>query len=104
MQKLEERIHAHPPIFRTLVATVLFKKIKEEKTTASSDTETNEKEILAGFRGIPSRALPRSRKLQFQGILNSLSRIEKVVTFVIDRTKISPVAVNIQQQAAACTG
>ena len=31
----------------------VFKKIKEEKTTASSETETNEKEILAGFRGIP---------------------------------------------------
>jgi len=40
----------------------------------------------------------------FKELLNCLSRIEKVVTFVIDRTKISSSAVNIPQQAAACTG
>ncbi|MCX9082777.1 MAG: ArdC-like ssDNA-binding domain-containing protein [Candidatus Methanoperedens sp.] len=191
----------------------VFKKIKEEKTTASSETETNEKEILAGFRGIPvfrsedtegapliqenfkvdipcefnsiiqelglkvvpvrfcgsygsynllnknirlaspdievflhelSHAVddrlnglkPGQKKDQevtaefsaavigylmgykiplgnvkeyiesysFRELLNSLSRIEKVVTFVIDRTKISPSTVNIPQQAAVCTG
>ncbi|MCX9082947.1 MAG: ArdC family protein [Candidatus Methanoperedens sp.] len=191
----------------------VFKKIKEEKTTASSETETNEKEILAGFRGIPvfrsedtegaplitenykvnipcefnsiiqelglkvvpvrfcgaygsynmlnkniklaspdievflhelSHAVddrlnglkPGQKKDQevtaefsaavigylmgykiplgnvkeyvenysFKELLNSLSRIEKVVTFVIDRTRMNPAAVNIPRQAATCTG
>ncbi|MCX9085485.1 MAG: hypothetical protein OIN87_11900 [Candidatus Methanoperedens sp.] len=191
----------------------VFRKIKEEKTTASSETGTNEKEILAGFRGIPvfrcedtdgapliyenfkvdipcefngiiqelglkvvpvrfcgaygsynpvnkniglaspdievflhelchavddrqNGLKPGQRKDQeviaefgaavighlmgykiplgnvreyienysFRELLNSLSRIEKVVNFVIERTKTSPTAVNIPQQAAACTG
>lgn len=191
----------------------VFKKITEEKTTASSETETNEKEILAGFRGIPvfrsedtegaplinenfkvdipcefnsiiqelglkvvpvrfcgvygsynllnknirlaspdievflhelSHAVddrlnglkPGQKKDQevtaefsaavigylkgykiplgnvkeyienysFKELLNSLSRIEKVVTFVIDRTRMNPAAVNTPRQAAACTG
>ena len=33
----------------------------------------------------------------FKELLNSLSRIEKVVTFVIDRTRMNPAAVNIPQ-------
>ena len=40
----------------------------------------------------------------FKELLNSLSRIEKMVTFVIDRTRMNPDAVNIPQEAAACTG
>jgi hypothetical protein len=36
----------------------------------------------------------------FRELLNSLSRIEKVVTFVIDRTRMNPAAVNIPQEAA----
>ncbi|NJD52984.1 MAG: hypothetical protein FIB07_08975 [Candidatus Methanoperedens sp.] len=192
----------------------VFKKIKEEKPAASSETETNEKEILAGFRAIPvfrsedtegaplitedykvnipcelngiiqelnlkvvpvrfcgtsygsynllnkniklaspdievflhelSHAVddklnglkPGQKKDQevtaefsaavigylmgykiplgnvkeyiesysFKELLNSLSRIEKVVTFVIDRTRMNPAAANIPQEAAACTG
>ncbi len=39
----------------------------------------------------------------FKELLNSLSRIEKVATFVIDRTRMNPAAVNIPQEAA-CTG
>jgi len=40
----------------------------------------------------------------FKELLNSLSRIEKVVTFVIERTRMNTAAVNIPRQAAACTG
>ena len=40
----------------------------------------------------------------FKELLNSLSRIEKVVTFVIDRTRMNPAEVNILQQVATCTG
>jgi hypothetical protein len=40
----------------------------------------------------------------FKELLNSLSRIEKVVTFVIDRTRMNPAVVNIPQEAAVCTG
>ncbi|HWQ96331.1 MAG TPA: ArdC family protein [Candidatus Methylomirabilis sp.] len=37
----------------------------------------------------------------FKELLNSLFRIEKVVTFVIERIRMNPAAVNILQQAAA---
>ena len=40
----------------------------------------------------------------FKELLNSLSRIEKLVTFVIERTRMNPTAVNIPRQAVACTG
>ncbi|MFZ3168875.1 MAG: hypothetical protein WA130_14770 [Candidatus Methanoperedens sp.] len=40
----------------------------------------------------------------FKELLNSLSRIEKVVTFVIERTRMNPAGVSIPRQAAACTG
>ncbi|HWQ95993.1 MAG TPA: ArdC-like ssDNA-binding domain-containing protein [Candidatus Methylomirabilis sp.] len=191
----------------------VFKKIKEEKPTASGETERNEKEILAGFRAIPVfrsedtegaplitedykvnipcefngiiqelnlkvvpvrfsgtyglyNLLNKNIKLaspdiqvflhelshavddrlnslkagqkndqevtaefsaavigylmgykiplgnvkeyiesySFKELLNSLSRIEKVVTFVIERTRMNSPVVNIPRQAAACIG